>query len=128
MPFGHGNVTGGKVLKFKMDGNIGRIQGASQPTGFTVVIPGHKSLTSGPAAMKQDKRIAQMKVANDPGGVEMNVTFKDGVPPYLVRANKDVLEVVLGAPSAEDKKNAGATAEAPSKKHGGKKASHGKKH
>ena len=127
MPFGHGNVTGGKVLKFKMDGNIGRIQGASQPTGFTVVIPQRKSLTSGPAAMKQDKRIAQMKVANDPGGAEVNVTFKDGVPPYLVRANKDVLEVVLGAPSAEDKKN-GGTAEAPSKKHGSKKASHGKKH
>lgn len=127
MPFGHGNVTGGKVLKFKMDGNIARIQGASQPTGFTVVIPGHKSLTSGPTAMKQDKRIAQMKVSNDPGGAEMNVTFKDGVPPYLVRANKDVLEVVLGQPSAEDKKNAGATAEAGSKKHGGKKASH-KKH
>lgn len=128
MPFGHGNVTGGKVLKFKMDGNIGRIQGASQPTGFTVVIPQRKSLTSGPSAMKQDKRIALMKVSNDPGGAEMNVTFKDGVPPYLVRANKDVLEVVLGAPSGEDKKN-GATAEAGSgKKHGGKKASHGKKH
>jgi PilZ domain len=105
-PFGHGNVTHGTVLHLKMDGNIERIQGAMQPTGFTVVVPKRRALTSAGAISKQDKRIGQTKLINDVNGSELSITFKDGVPPYVVRAKKDILEVVLGNAPGDDKGDA----------------------
>jgi hypothetical protein len=97
------------MLKLKMDGSIDRIQGASQPTGFTVMLPGRKSLESaGPLASKDD-RIAAIKVENGPSGAELTVTFKDGVPGYQVRAKGDMLEMVLAkAPGATADHNADA--------------------
>jgi PilZ domain len=125
--FGQGNVSGGQILRIKMDGAIGRIQGAAQPTGFTVVIPGRKAQTSGTALQKQDKRFSQVKLSNDGQGLELNVAFKDGVPPYLVRANKDVLEVVLGKGGGESEPEGDSRA---SKGHGKKsgKGAHKKSH
>ena len=106
-PFGNGPVAHGNVLKIKMDGPVGRIQGASQPSGFTIVIPGRKSLDSaGPLASK-DSRIAAIRVSNEPAGAELTVTFKDGVPNYQVKAHGDTLEMHLakaghgGDPSPE---------------------------
>lgn len=133
VPFGHGNVSHGNVIHIKMDGNIERIQGAMQPTGFTVVIPKRKSLTSGGAISKQDKRIGATKVVNDGNGVEVNVTFKDGVPPYVVRAKKDILEVVLGKAGAADDRSeakAGDKPEGDAKpgKHNGHHKKHDNKH
>jgi hypothetical protein len=113
-PFGNGPVTHGNVLKIKMDGPVGRIQGASQPSGFTVVIPGRKSLdAAGPLASK-DPRIAAIRVSNENGGAELSVTFKDGVPNYQVKAHGDTLEMHLAkAGHAGDK--------APEAKAGGHK-------
>ncbi|MDB4938294.1 MAG: hypothetical protein JWP87_5266 [Labilithrix sp.] len=97
-PFGNGPVSHGNVLKIKMDGPVGRIQGASQPSGFTVVIPGRKSLdAAGPLASK-DPRIAAIRVSNENGGAELSVTFKDGVPNYQVKAHGDTLEMHLAKP------------------------------
>ena len=94
-PFSNGNVTHGTVLHLKMDGMIAKINGASQPTGFTVSIPGRKSIEpAGPLAAR-DSRIGSIKVSNDAAGAELDVNFKDGVPSYIVRAKGDVLEVVL---------------------------------
>jgi hypothetical protein len=106
-PFGNPNVTHGNVLRLKMDGAIDRINGASEPTGFLVSIPGHKSVEpAGPLAAR-DGRIASIKVSNDQGGAELSLSFKDGVPPYQVRAKGDQLEIVLAAPGKiEDKKPA----------------------
>jgi hypothetical protein len=97
-PFGNGPVTHGNVLKIKMDGPVSVIQGASQPSGFTVVIPGRKSLdAAGPRASK-DPRIAAIRVSNATGGAELSVTFKDGVPNYQVKAHGDTLEMHLAKP------------------------------
>ena len=94
-PFGNGPVAHGNVLRIKMDGAVTRIQGASQPSGFTVVIPGRKSLdAAGPLASK-DPRIAAIRVSNEPAGAELTVTFKDGVPNYQVKAHGDTLEMHL---------------------------------
>ncbi|MDB4943631.1 MAG: hypothetical protein JWP97_3165, partial [Labilithrix sp.] len=94
-PFGNGPVSHGNVLRIKMDGAVARIQGASQPSGFTVVIPGRKSLdAAGPLAAK-DPRIAAIRVSNEPAGAELTVTFKDGVPNYQVKAHGDTLEMHL---------------------------------
>jgi hypothetical protein len=117
-PFTNGSVGAhGNTIRIKMDGPIAAIQGASQPTGFTVVIPSRKSMdAAGPLASK-DPRIAQLKVANEPTGAELSVSFKDGVPNYAVRAKGDILELVLAKPSA----NGDKAAEAKAGHGGGKK-------
>jgi hypothetical protein len=93
-----------------MDGPIGAIQGASQPTGFTVVIPSRKSMDAAGPLASRDPRIAQLKVANEPTGAELTVSLKDGVPNYAVRAKGDILELVLAKPSANGDKPAEAKA------------------
>jgi hypothetical protein len=97
-PFGNGPVTHGNVLKIKMDGPVGHIQGASQPSGFTVVIPGRKSLDAAGPLAARDPRIAAIRVSNETAGAELTVTFKDGVPNYQVKAHGDTLEMHLAKP------------------------------
>ena len=116
-PFGNGPVTHGNVLKIKMDGAVTRIQGASQPSGFTVVIPGRKSLdAAGPLASK-DPRIAAIRVSNEPAGAELTVTFKDGVPNYQVKAHGDTLEMHLAKSGHAGDKAPEAHAKSHKKKH-----------
>jgi hypothetical protein len=116
-PFTNGSVGHGNVIRIKMDGPIGAIQGASQPTGFTVVIPSRRSMDAAGPLASRDPRIAQLKVANEPTGAELSVSFKDGVPNYAVRAKGDVLELVLAKPSG----NGDRAAEAKAGHAGGKK-------
>jgi hypothetical protein len=119
-PFGNASVHG-IVLGIKMDGMIERIQGAAQPTGFTVQIPNRKSIeAAGPLASK-DPRIASIHVTNEANGAELTVAFKDGVPNYQVRAKGETLEIVLGSASK-------ATAKADGKGHGKHSRKHAKEH
>ena len=96
-PFSNGNVSHGNVLRIKMDGEIEKIEGDGQPAGFSVVIPGRRSLEPAAPLAARDSRIASIRVTNDGTGAELTVAFKDGVPNYLVRAKGDVLEIVLAA-------------------------------
>ncbi|CAN5361430.1 hypothetical protein BH09MYX1_BH09MYX1_22320 [soil metagenome] len=106
-PFGNGAVTHGNILHLKMDGAIEKINGASQPNGFSISIPNHKSLEpAGPLAAR-DARIASIKVSNDQAGAELDVAFKDGVPNYVVRAKGDTLEIVLAPPGTIAQAKAG---------------------
>lgn len=118
-PFGNGPVgSRGNILKLKMDGSIEKLLGASQPTGFTVVIPNRRSLDAAGPLVSKDPRIAAIHVSNEPTGAELTVTFKDGVPNYLVRANGDNLELVLSTKGlAVDKPAAAHAAPPPKKKH-----------
>jgi hypothetical protein len=97
-PFGNGPVAHGNFLRLKMDGAIEKIEGASQPTGFTVVIPGRRSLEAAAPLAARDARIASIRVANESNGAELALTFKDGVPNYQVRAHGDTLEIALATP------------------------------
>ena len=117
-PFGNGPVAHGNVLRIKMDGPIERIQGAAQPTGFTVVVPSRRSLEAASPLASRDSRLASIRVANDPNGAELAVAFKDGVPNYQVRARGDTLEIVL-APigGVVDPKTAAGKHSAPTAKH-----------
>lgn len=125
-PFGNGSVSHGNVLRLKMDGMIEKIEGASQPTGFTVMIPNRRSLEAAGPLAARDGRIGSIKVTNDGSGAELSVTFKDGVPNYQVRAKGDTLEMVLApAGSLTDKPDAPThtkehadVASAPKKHHG----------
>lgn len=124
-PFGNGPVHHGNVLRLKMDGPIDSIEGAQQPTGFTVKIPGHKSIEAAGPLSSRDSRIAGIKVENGSAGSELTVAFKDGVPNYQVRAAGDTLVIALAPPGALDKTIARKepTPEGGSKHH---KASHKK--
>jgi hypothetical protein len=95
VPFGNGPVAHGNLLHIKMDGAIEKVEGASTPTGFTVVIPNRRSLEAAAPLVARDGRIASMRVTNEAHGAELAVTFKDGVPNYQVRAKGDTLEIAL---------------------------------
>jgi hypothetical protein len=94
-PFGNGPVHHGNVLRLKMDGAIESIEGAQQPTGFAVKVPGRRSLEAAGPLAARDARIAAIKVSNDSAGAELTVTFKDGVPNYQVGARGDTLVISL---------------------------------
>jgi hypothetical protein len=117
IPFTNGTVgSHPNIIKVKMDGPIEGIQGASQPTGFTVVTPNRKAAETNGALASKDPRIEIMKVANEAGGAEFNVKFKEGVPNYVVRAHGDTLEFVLAKSSGTSKAEANVKKKTPSKK------------
>jgi hypothetical protein len=95
VPFGNGPVHHGNVLHLKMDGPIESIEGAQQPTGFALKIPGRRSMEAAAPLAARDSRIATIKVTNEPAGAELTVAFKDGVPNYQVSAKGDALVIAL---------------------------------
>jgi hypothetical protein len=106
------------VIKIKMDGLVEAIHGDTQPTGFTFTTPNRKAVDPTGSLASKDPRLEGVRVANEGGGAEFTVTFKDGVPNYIVRAHGDTLEVLLAkasGPAKEANANAGS-----SKKHGKK--------
>jgi hypothetical protein len=96
-PFGNGPVAHGNILHLKMDGVIEKIEGATTPTGFNVVVPDRRSLEAAAPLAARDSRIAAIRITNEANGAELAVTFKDGVPNYQVRARGDSLEIVLAS-------------------------------
>jgi hypothetical protein len=102
-PFGNGPVHHGNVMHLKMDGPIEALEGAQQPTGFAVKVPGRKSLEAAGPLAARDSRIAAIKIANDPAGAELTVAFKDGVPNYQVTARGDTLTIALAPEGAVEK-------------------------
>ena len=116
-PFGNGAVHHGNVLRLKMDGVIESIEGAQLPTGFTVKLPGRRSLEAASPLAARDSRIGTIKINNEASGAELTVAFKDGVPNYLVSAKGDSLILTL-APAG--------TLEAPLAKRDDKSARGGK--
>jgi hypothetical protein len=97
-PFGNGPVHHGNALHLKMDGPIESLEGAQQPTGFAVKLPGRRSLEAAGPLAARDSRIAAMKISNDASGAELTVAFKDGVPNYQVTAHGDTLVIALATP------------------------------
>ncbi|MGD0678002.1 MAG: PilZ domain-containing protein, partial [Polyangiaceae bacterium] len=75
-PFSNGPVHHGNVLRLKMDGPIETIEGAQQPTGFAVKIPGRKALEAAAPLAARDGRIAAIKVSNEGSGANLTVAFK----------------------------------------------------
>jgi hypothetical protein len=92
-----------------MDGAIERINGAAGAMGFTISVPGRRSVSSASDLARKDKRLASVNVVNTSHGAEVSVQFKDGVPPYLAKVKGDRLEIAIGKEShskvAKSKKN-----------------------
>jgi hypothetical protein len=94
--WGQGTVSHPIVLKIKMDGPVQRISGASGAMGFTISVPGRRSLSQAEGLARKDKRLASVNVVNTSHGAEISVQFKDGVPAYLAKAKGDRLEIAIG--------------------------------
>jgi hypothetical protein len=110
VPFTNGPVgSHANVIKIKMDGAIEGIQGATQPTGFTIVTPNRKVADPSISLADKDPRLAGVRVSNETGSAEFTVTFKDGVPNYVVRAHNDTLELVLAHAGTHEKAEANAS-------------------
>ena len=114
-PFGHGKVEHAMVLRIKTDGNISDMHGVRSASGFTLTMPGRRTLDSGAALAARDPRIASVRVANNAKGSELTFQFKGGVPPYLVSPNGRDLQLSLSRPDvgrdAKDGVHRSATAQ-----------------
>jgi hypothetical protein len=134
--YGQGKVRNPIVLRIKMDGPVEALNGASGAMGFTISLPGRRSLSASSELARKDKRIASLQVVNNAHGAEVTVQFKDGIPAYRAKAKGDKLEIALGtesrkkvaSKSASEKKKAPATKKkadakkkAPAKKDAAKK-------
>jgi hypothetical protein len=115
--YGQGKVRNPITLRIKMDGPVETLNGASGAMGFTISLPGRRSLSASSELARKDKRIASLQVVNNAHGAEVTVQFKDGIPAYRARAKGDKLEIALGtegrkkvaSKSASEKKKAPAT-------------------
>jgi hypothetical protein len=94
-PWGHGKVRDPLVHRLRLDGRGAAIQGHTDPTGFTVLIPGRKLLENGSAITKRDPRIARVKTQSTAAGAEVTFQFRDGVPGYRVRLRNDSVEFLV---------------------------------
>lgn len=97
-PFGHGKVEHAMVLRIKTDGTIGDMHGVRTAGGFTLTLPGRKTLDNGAALAARDSRIAKVNVSNSAKGSELTFHFKGGVPAYLVSPNGHDLQLSLSRP------------------------------
>jgi hypothetical protein len=103
-PFGNGRMHLPTISRLRLDGAAAEIRGVPDATGFTVLIPGRKLMEQGGAIAKRDPRIAKFRTTNTPGGAQLRMTFKDGVPAYRVRLRRDFVEILVSAPEEKPKK------------------------
>jgi hypothetical protein len=125
-PWGHGKLHSPTIYRLRLDGPGGKLQGALLPTGFTVLVPGHKVMEQGSGIAKRDSRIASVHTSNRTQGAEVAFHFRDGVPAYRVRLKHDYIEFLIGDGESAKSKSAKATSGAS--KTDTKVASHGKSH
>ncbi len=107
-PWGRGKVHKPTIHRLRLDAPGAEIRGANEPVGFTVLIPNRKVMEKGTAILKRDPRIARVRTTNTPGGAQIRIDFKDGVPAYRVRLRRDYVELLISA--AEDKPAAATSA------------------
>jgi hypothetical protein len=95
-PWGRGKVVNPVIHRLRLDSSGDALQGALQPTGFTVVIPNRKVMEKGDGIAKRDPRLARVRTVNTPNGAQITFQFKDGVPAYKARLRRDFVEILLG--------------------------------
>lgn len=115
-PFGRGKIERGKAFRLKMDGPIEDIQGVQLPEGFLVTLPQRRSLEGAATLFKQDPRVLRAKVDNTSHGAELELTFKNGTPAYVVRARGETLEIVLSRPELSNGHDDKSVAKSDSRK------------
>lgn len=105
-PWGRGRMHEPTIYRLRLDGPAGALEGAVEPTGFTVTLPARKVMEPAAAIAKRDDRIARVRASNGNGGAQVSFRFKDGVPPYRVRLRRDYVEFLISAPDKSAKTTA----------------------
>jgi hypothetical protein len=85
--WGVGEVHDPVSLKLTMDGDVTGFSGSEGDSGFTLVIPGRKSVSSASGLARKDKRIESLNVVNYPDRAEVTLQFKGDVPAFAVKAS-----------------------------------------
>jgi hypothetical protein len=103
----HGKVVHPIVLRLKTDGEITELHGgASAASGaLTITVPGRRIGDSGADLTARDERLRAVHVSNGAKGAQIVLRFRDGVPPYAVRARGHEVQISLGR---DDKPEAAA--------------------
>ena len=129
-PWGHGKLHSPTIYRLRLDAPGGKLQGALLPTGFTVLVPGHKIMEQGSGIAKRDTRIASVHTSNRTQGAEVAFRFRDSVPAYRVRLRRDYVEILIGEGETKAKSAAKSEAKSDAKPSKGdaKVAAHGKSH
>ena len=96
--WGKGRLHLPTIHRIRLDGAGKTLKGSVSATGFSVVIPGRKTLESGDAIARRDGRIARVATSNGQEGARISFRFRDSVPPYRVRLRKDFVEFAISAP------------------------------
>jgi len=96
--WGKGRLNLPTIHRIRLDGPGKLLKGSVSATGFSVVIPGRKTLEKGDAIARRDQRIARVATSNDSAGARITFRFRDGVPPYRVRLRNDFVEFSISAP------------------------------
>lgn len=107
-PWGRGRMHLPTIHRLRLDAPGAAIQGAADPTGFTIVIPGRKVMEAAAGIAKRDERIARVRATNIGSGAQVSFRFKDGVPAYRVRLRRDYIEFLVSAPEAKGSKKSSA--------------------
>jgi hypothetical protein len=124
-PWGHGKLHSPTIYRLRLDGPGGKLQGALLPTGFTVLVPGHKLMEQGASIAKRDNRIASVHTLNRTAGAEVAFKFRgDSIPAYRARLRGDYIEFLI----SENDGGGKAKAAAKPSKSDGKAASSSKTH
>lgn len=104
-PWGRGRMNLPTIHRLRLDGPAGALQGAAEPTGFTVMVPGRKVMEAAAGIAKRDDRIARVRANNTAAGAQVSFRFKDGIPSYRVRLRRDYIEFLVSAPEKSSEKS-----------------------
>jgi hypothetical protein len=96
--WGVGDVVNPTIFRIRMDDAIGGITGAETANGFTITIPGRKSISSAAGLAARDKRLDAVNVVNYPDRAEVTLQFKKEVPAFMARAKGKRLEIEIATP------------------------------
>ncbi len=102
-PWGKGKVREPTLYRIKLDAPGEAIRGQSTARGFSVTVPGRKSLESPRGFAKRDSRIARVSANNASEGAKFVWQFNGEVPPYRVRFRKDAIEFLISAETPSKK-------------------------
>jgi urease beta subunit len=127
-PWGHGKLHSPTIYRLRLDAPGGKLQGALLPTGFTVLVPGHKVMEAGGGIAKRDNRISSVRTSNRTEGAEVSFRFRDSIPAYRVRLRRDYMEILIGEGESKESKEAKDSKAKKSDKSDNKVAGHGKSH
>jgi len=96
-PWGHGRLHLPTIHRVKLNRPGADLRGASQATGFSVLIPNRRITGAVAGIAKRDRRITSVKVDNSDAGARLTFRFRDKTPPYRVRLRGDYVEVFISA-------------------------------